>query len=114
MVLHQAGGIDAEVNGPLWALWAAAYFNFVLLGVLLVQHEQFGYLSPLSYVGIVAVLSHLVFLAADEHSSRPYTTLTTLGVTIVQDFGLRAFFGGLRVSPVASSGGESCSGSSSG
>jgi hypothetical protein len=103
MVLHQAGGIDAEVNGPLWALWAGAYFNFVLLGVLLVRHEQFGYLSPLGYVGVVAVLSHFVFLAADKHSSRLYTTLVTLGVTIVQDFGLRAFFGGLCVSSVAQS-----------
>jgi hypothetical protein len=93
MVLHQAGGIEAEVNGPLLALWAGAHLNFVLRGALLLRHEQAGYLSPLGYVATLAILSHLVFSTADKPNSRLYTTLTTLAVTVLQDVGLRASFG---------------------
>jgi hypothetical protein len=93
MVLHQAGGIEAELNGPLLALWAGAYLNFVLRGALLLRNDQAGYLSPLGYVAVLAVLSHLVFSTADKPNSRLYTTLTTLAVTVLQDVGLRASFG---------------------
>lgn len=93
MVLHQAGGIEAELNGPLLALWTGAHLNFVLRGALLLRHEQAGYLSPLGYIGVLAVLSHLVFSTAGTPNSRLYTTLTTLAVTVLQDVGLRASFG---------------------
>jgi len=93
MVLHQAGGIEAELNGPLLALWTGAHLNFVLRGALLLRHEQAGYLSPLGYIGVLAVLSHLVFSTADTSNSRLYATLTTLAVTVLQDVGLRASFG---------------------
>jgi hypothetical protein len=36
MVLHEAGGIEAEVKGPLLALWAGGHLNFVLRGAILV------------------------------------------------------------------------------
>jgi hypothetical protein len=98
IVLHEAGGIEAEVKGPLLALWAGGHLNFVLRGATLVRHEQAGYLSPLGYVGVLAVLSHLVFSAADKQNSRLYTTLTTLLVTILQDVGIRASFGGPQTS----------------
>jgi hypothetical protein len=93
MIFHQAGGIEAELNGPLWALWAGAHVNFVLRGALLLRNDQAGYLSPLGYVAVLAVLSHLVFFTADKPNSRLYTTLTTFAVTVLQDVGLRAFFG---------------------
>lgn len=92
MVLHQAGGID----GPLLALWAGAHLNFALRGALLLRHEQAGYLSPLGYVGVLAVSSHLVFSLADRQNSRLYTTLATLAVTVLQDVGLKASFGGAQ------------------
>jgi hypothetical protein len=98
MVLHGAGGIEAEVKGPLLALWAGGHFNFVLRGAILVRHEQAGYLSPLGYLGVLAVLSHLIFSAADKQNSRLYATLTTLAVTVLQDVGLRASFGGPQAS----------------
>jgi hypothetical protein len=93
MVLHQTGGIDAEVKGPLLALWAGGHLNFLLRGAILVRHEQAGYGSPLGYLGVLAVLSHLIFSAADKQNSRLYATLTTLAVTILWDVGLRASFG---------------------
>lgn len=96
MVLHQAGGIEAELNGPLLALWAGAHLNLALRGALLLRHEQAGYLSPLGYVGVLAVSSHLVFSLADRQNSRLYTTLATLAVTVLQDVGLRASFGGAQ------------------
>jgi hypothetical protein len=96
VMLHQAGGIETEVIGPLWALWAVAYLNFVLRGALLLRNEDIGYLSPLAYVGILAILSPLVFLAVGEQSSRLCTTVITSGVTVVQYFVLRAVYGGPR------------------
>jgi len=93
MIFHQAGGIEAELNGPLWALWASAHLNFMLRGVLLLQNDQAGYPSPLGYIAVLAILSHLVFSTADKPNSRLYTTLTTFAVTVLQDVGLRAFFG---------------------
>jgi hypothetical protein len=95
MIFHQVGGIEAELNGPLWALWAGAHVNFVLRGALLLRNDQAGYLSPLGYVAVLAVLSHLVFSIADKPNSRLYTTITTLVVTVLQDVGLRAFSGEL-------------------
>lgn len=94
MVLHKAGGIEAEVKGLLLALWVGGHLNFVLRGAILVRHEQVGYLSPLGYVGVLAVFSHLIFSAADKQNSRLYTTLITLAVTGLQDVGIRASLGG--------------------
>lgn len=88
MVLHEAGGIEAEVKGLLLALWVGGHLNFVLRGAILVRHEQVGYLSPLGYVGVLAVFSHLIFSAADKQNSRLYTTLITLAVTGLQDVGI--------------------------
>jgi hypothetical protein len=59
----------------------------VLRGALLVRHEQVGYLSPLSYVGVLAVFSHLIFSAADKQNSRLYTILITLAVTSLNMLG---------------------------
>lgn len=72
MVLYEAGGIEAEVKGPLLALWVDGHHNFVLRGTILVQHKQ------VSYVSVLAIVSHLKLLAADKQNSRLYTTLTTL------------------------------------
>lgn len=90
MIFHQVGGIEAALNGPLWALWADTHVNFVLRGALLLRNDQAGYLSPLGYVAVLAVLSHLVFSTADKPNSRLYTTLTTFAVTVLQDVGLTA------------------------
>jgi hypothetical protein len=100
MVLHQAGGAEAEVSGPLWVFWTGAYLNFVLRGALLVRHGQAGYLSPLVYTGTVAMFLGFVFLAADAQSSRLYTTLITLLITVLHDVGSRTSFGGLRVQAI--------------
>jgi hypothetical protein len=97
IVLRQAGGIEADVGGPLWVFWTGAYLNFVLRGALLVRHDQAGYLSPLFYIGTVAVSLSLVFVTADPQSSRLYTTLVALSITILHDVGLRAWFGGLHI-----------------
>jgi hypothetical protein len=85
VVLHQAGGIDAEINGPLWALWADFNVNFVLLGFMLVRKKQIGYPSPPIYIGILSVLWLFVFSATNKHNSRLYVTLTTFLVTIFLD-----------------------------
>jgi hypothetical protein len=93
LVFHQAGGIEAEVNGPLWALWIGFHFNFVFQGALLLRNVRVGYTSPLIYIAILAILSHLVLSTTDKQSSRLYTTLITLAVTYFQDVVLRALFG---------------------
>lgn len=85
VVLHQAGGIDAEINGPLWALWADLNVNFVLLGFMLVRKKQIGYPSPPIYISILAILWLFVFSATDKHNSRLYATLTTFLVTMFLD-----------------------------
>lgn len=97
MVLHEAGGIEAEVKGPLLALWVDCHLNFVLRGTILVRHEQAGYFSPLGYVGVLVVVSHLELSAADKQNPRLYTTLTTLVITSLQDVGIRGFFGGAQI-----------------
>jgi hypothetical protein len=101
MILHQAGGIETEVNGPLWALWAGAHLNFVLRGALLLRNKKIGYPSPLAYVGILAILWHLVFLAAGEQSSRLCATVATLAITFLQHFVLRAVYGELQLQETA-------------
>ena len=95
MVLEHAGGTEADVHAPLWIFWAGTHINFVVRGVLLLRQGHDGYLSPLLYVGAVAVLSQLVFSVAGEQTSRLYSTLFTLAVTVVHDTGLRALYGGL-------------------
>lgn len=97
MMLHEAGGIEAEVKGPLLALWVDGHLNFVLRDAILVRHEQAGYFSPLGYVGVLAVVFHLRLSGADKQNSRLYTTLTTLVITSLQDVVIRDSFGGPQI-----------------
>jgi len=78
VTLRAPGRKSRQASVRLVALWAGAHLNLVLCGALLLRYDLAGYDSPLGYVAVLAVLSHLIFFTADKPNSRLYTTLTTM------------------------------------